>query len=88
MSEERRHLAGRAGSGASLAEPSTFAPKPLLHLCHVHTHIKQLHREALLTLQTHSLQCGEEWHLHFIDLAADREAVPQDVSHPVPECAD
>lgn len=53
--------------------------------------IKQSQSEVLLTLQTHSthsVECGKEWRLHFIDLAADKEAVPQDVSHLVPECAD
>lgn len=50
--------------------------------------IKELQSKVLLTLRTHSLECGKGWHLESIDLAADKEAVPRDVSHLVPECAD
>ena len=78
---------GCSGSWASRAKPHALSPEPLFRLCQVHVQIKPLQREAFLTLQTHFLECGIEWHLHFIDLAADREVVLQDASHLVPECA-
>lgn len=78
---------GAQAAGAAGAKPHAFSPEPLFHLCQVHAQIKPLQHEAFPTLQTHSLECGKEWHLHFIDLAADREVVLQDVSHLVPECA-